>query len=156
MGRFVGIDYGRARIGLSLSDERKILASPLLAISVPHKMDLLLKELEKTLSPYYPLELFVIGFPLLMNGKEGEMAAEVRLFANALTSHFSIPHTLWDERLSSIQVDRVMKEASLNRKQRASKVDALAATLVLQSYMETKCHTGGANAMGLPSDCRRI
>lgn len=95
MGRFVGIDYGRARIGISLSDERKILASPLLALAVPHKQELLLKELEKTLSPYAPLELFVIGFPLLMNGKEGEMAIEVRAFANILTTHFSVPHVLW-------------------------------------------------------------
>lgn len=156
MGRLVGIDYGRARIGLSLSDERKILASPLVAIDVPHKMDLLLKELEKALSSYYPLDLFVVGLPLLMNGKEGEMAAEVRIFASALSSHFSIPYVLWDERLSSIQVDRVMKEASLNRKQRAGKVDALAATLVLQSYMETKCRTGGANALDLPPHCRPI
>jgi putative Holliday junction resolvase len=138
LGRFVGLDYGRARIGISLSDERKILASPLLALEVPRKPELLLKALEKTLSPYYPIELFVIGFPLLMNGKEGEMALEVRAFANNLTSHFSVPHVLWDERLSSLQVDRVLKEAALTRKQRSGKVDALAATLILQNYLETK------------------
>jgi putative Holliday junction resolvase len=125
-------------MGIALSDERKILASPLLALAVPKTADLLLKELDKTLTPYAPLELFVIGFPLLMNGKEGEMALEVRAFANILTSHFSVPHVLWDERLTSLQVDRALKETSLNRKQRSGKVDALAAALILQSYLEKK------------------
>ena len=80
----------------------------------------------------------MIGFPLLMNGKEGEMAQEVRTFATLLTSHFSVPHVLWDERLTSSQVDRALRETPLTRKQRSGKIDALAAALILQSYLEKK------------------
>ncbi len=138
MGRLACFDYGRARIGISLSDERKIIASSLTIIKVPKTLPLLLKEIEKALAPYVPFDLFIIGLPLLLNGKEGEMAEEAKAFGKALTAHFSIPCTYWDERLSSSQADRFMRDASLNRKERAQKVDAVCSTLILQNYLEAQ------------------
>ena len=138
MGRIASFDYGRARIGISLSDERKIIATPLSILKVPKTLPLLLKELEKALSPYAPFDLFLIGLPLLLNGKEGEMAQEAKAFGNALTAHFSVPCLFWDERLSSSQADRLMKQASLNRKERSQKVDSVCSTLILQNYLEAK------------------
>jgi len=138
MGRLAGFDYGRARIGISLSDERKIIASSLTTVKVPKTLPLLLKEIEKALAPYAPFDLFIIGLPLLLNGKEGEMAGEAKAFGKALTDHFSVPCTFWDERLSSFQADRLMREGSLNRKQRARRIDTVCSTLILQNYLEAQ------------------
>jgi putative Holliday junction resolvase len=138
MGRLVGFDYGRARIGISLSDERKIIASSLLVLKVPKTLPLLLKELEKVLAPYSPFDLFIIGLPLLLSGKEGEMAEEVKAFGKALTDHFSVPCIFWDERLSSSQADRFMREDSLSRKERAQRIDTVCSTLILQNYLEAQ------------------
>lgn len=138
MGRLASFDYGRARIGISLSDERQIIASPLSIIKVPKTIPLLLKEIEKALAPYSPFDLFIVGLPLLLSGKVGEMAEETQSFGKALSAHFSIPCVFWDERLSSCQADRMMKEASLNRRERAQKVDSVCSTLILQNYLETQ------------------
>ncbi len=138
MGRLASFDYGRARIGISFSDERKIIATPLSIIKVAKTIPLLLKEIEKVLAPYSPFDLFIIGLPLLLNGKEGEMAEETKSFGQILFSHFSIPCVFWDERLSSCQADRMMREASLNRKERAQKVDSVCSTLILQNYLESE------------------
>lgn len=137
MGRLVGFDYGRARIGVALSDEKKIIASPLTTLKMPKKKAILLfQELEKSLAPFAPFDCFLIGLPLLLNGKEGEMALEAKQFGEALFSYFKIPVAYWDERLSSSQADRLMKEDLLTRKERASHADTVAATLVLQNYLD--------------------
>ncbi len=138
MGRLISFDYGRARIGISMTDERQIIASPLSIIKVPKTVPLLLKEIEKTISSFAPFDLFIIGLPLLLNGKEGEMAEEVKEFGKSLSSHFSIPCIFWDERLSSSQADRMMREASLSRKERTQKIDTVCSTLVLQNYLESE------------------
>lgn len=138
MGRLVCFDYGRARIGISLSDERKIIANPLTVLKTPRTLPLLLQEIKKILAPYSPFDGFIIGLPLLLNGKEGEMAEEVKAFGKALSEHFSVPCIFWDERLSSSQADRLMKEASLTRKERAQKVDVVCSTLILQNYLEAQ------------------
>ena len=138
MGRIASFDYGRARIGISISDERKIIATSLSTIKVVKPIALLLKEIEKTLSPYSSFDLFVVGLPLLLNGKEGEMSEEATRFGKTVSAHFSIPCIFWDERLSSCQADRFLRESSLSRKQRSQKVDAVCSTLILQNYLESE------------------
>lgn len=138
MGRLACFDYGRARIGISVSDERKLIASPLSVLKVPKSARLLFQEMQKVLSPLFPFDLFIVGLPLLLNGKEGEMAEEAKAFGTALSQFFSIPCTYWDERLSSSQAEKLMKEASLTRKQRAAHVDTMASTLILQNYMDSQ------------------
>lgn len=137
MGRIAGFDYGRARIGISVSDEMRLIASSLTTLEVPKKSDLLFLQIAQLIAPYGAFDLFVIGLPLLLNGKPGEMAEEAKKFGEALSSHFSVPCLFWDERLSSSQADKFMKEASFNRKKRAGKVDAVAAVLILQNYLES-------------------
>ena len=66
------------------------------------------------------------------------MAEEVKEFGKSLSSHFSIPCIFWDERLSSSQADRMMREASLSRKERTQKIDTVCSTLVLQNYLESE------------------
>ncbi len=97
---------------------------------------MVLKEIEKSIEKIRPIELLVVGLPLLLTGQEGEMAKEAKAFGEALASFLSIPVLFWDERLSSCQAERMMKDDLLSRKQRASKVDTLAAILILQNYLD--------------------
>jgi putative Holliday junction resolvase len=135
MGRVVGIDYGRARVGVSISDETKFIARALACLPFSKKFPELLKE---TLKEFPDIEAIVIGLPLQMNGKEGIMATEVRAFAETLRPLFSMPILFWDERLSSAQAERSLKEAEFNRKKRAQMVDELAAVLILQNYLDSR------------------
>lgn len=134
MGRIVGLDYGRARVGVSISDETKFIARSVACLPFSKKFPQLLKE---TLKEFPNIEAIVVGLPIQMNGKEGIMATEVRAFGETLKGLFNIPILFWDERLSSCQAERSLKEADFNRKKRAQMVDALAAVLILQNYLDS-------------------
>lgn len=136
MGRLLGIDFGLARIGIAISDERKIIATALGSIKTK---DNPLVSIQNILKKYSSLEAIVVGLPLLLNGKEGDMALQARAFATLLESHFQIPVIFWDERLSSIQVERFLTECGVNRKKRAKTSDEQAAALILQDYLN--CHS---------------
>ncbi len=150
MGRFLGVDYGRARIGISHSDERKILSSPFSVFKNHKKKHVTLAEIEQKTQKLRPIELIVVGLPLLLSGEEGEMAKEAKAFGELLSSYLKVPCLFWDERLSSSQAERLMKEGALSRKERASHSDTFAATLILQNYLDfcektaLKNLTGGA------------
>jgi len=135
--RIIGIDYGRARIGIAQSDPMGILASPLPTIKAgkEHK-----ESIEKILSNLEdPIEAFVVGLPLHMSGRESEMSREVRKFAKLLEEISGKKIYLVDERLTSTFVEKEMGRAGINRKKRAQNVDALSAVVILQSYLES-CH----------------
>lgn len=129
MGRIAAIDYGLKRIGIAISDERKKVALPLTTVEGGKKAveNIAAAIREKN------VERFVMGLPLLMNGKKGEMAEAVEKFAKALEEALKIPVALLDERLSSRQAER---EIPLNRKARSERIDQVAATLILQSYLD--------------------
>ena len=136
MGKTAGIDYGRARIGVAFSDLMGMLASPrdpIKAEGSPEKSgELVARALSEA-------EAFVVGLPLHMSGKESELSLEARRFASALEEHSGKKVILWDERLSSAGADRLMKEqGGLSRKRRAAKIDSMSATLLLQSYLDSK------------------
>jgi putative Holliday junction resolvase len=136
LGRYLSIDYGRARIGSALTDEKKIIASPFHVFPRSKNIALTFAAIKEKLQAFLPIELIIIGLPLLLNGQEGPMALEAKAFGNDLSTFLQIPCIFWDERLSSSQADRLMKEDGLSRKKRAQSSDTLAATLVLQSYLD--------------------
>ena len=141
--RIVGLDFGLARIGIAVSDERKIIATPLLTLKTEKKIELTVEKLLKTLSENqalqkYEIEEIVIGFPLLMSGKTGFLADEVTHFVSILKTHTSIPIITWDERLTSVQAERSLRESSLSRKKRSSLIDTVAAVIILQNYLDSK------------------
>jgi putative Holliday junction resolvase len=138
VGRVAGIDYGTVRIGVALSDERRIIAQPLTKFSAHKTKEETAKALAELLLKHAPLDAVVIGLPLMMNGKESPMSQEVRAFAKILETLLSCPIIFWDERLSSAQIERTLKEGDVKRKQRAGLVDTLAATLILQNYLDTR------------------
>lgn len=135
MSRIVGIDYGKKRVGLAVSDDTKVLASPFQCIDAGKSIAATAANIMHALSVYPSLELFVLGYPLLLNGKEGEMGACVRKLSELLQGLQSTPVILWDERLSSAQAERLL--AHMTRKKRTQHVDTLAASIILQSYLDS-------------------
>lgn len=141
--RILGIDYGLSRIGLALSDERQIIALPLMVVKADKRSEqtlaILLKTFDEICQKFQcQLEEIIIGLPLMMSGKTGILANEVKLFVQLFTQHCSIPIKTWDERLTSVQAERSLREGSLNRKKRTKLVDTVSATLILQSYLDSK------------------
>ncbi len=135
MGRIVGIDFGTARIGLAITDEMRIITQPLATVqaskNVKQTADLIAKELER----FKKIDTIVIGLPLLLSGKEGEMATLAKAFGAAVEARMGVPVVYWDERLTSSQVDRMLRDSDVSRKKRATLSDQLAAAAILQNYM---------------------
>jgi len=134
MGRLLGIDYGRVRIGVSVSDETQMIARPLCCLE--YKKDFI-EKLQKELKSLLPIDEVIIGLPLDMRGKDSPMTEEVRKFADYLHQALQLPVVLWDERLTSTQAERQLRDAGMKRKERAQHSDTLAASLILQSYLDT-------------------
>lgn len=135
MGRLLGIDYGKARIGLAVSDETKLVARPLGSLE---NCSTFFKALQRQIQPLLPIESIILGLPLLLSGKESPMSTEVRKFSERLQEALPFPVILWDERLTSAQADRSLRDAGLKRRERAKVEDTFAATLILQSYLDYK------------------
>lgn len=141
--RFVGIDYGMARIGIAISDESKTIARSLTTMASEKKMGATVQKLVQLLHKHeeeynYSIEEIVVGLPLLMSGKKGLLADEVGHFIEELKKSIPIPIFLWDERLTSVQADRSLREGKMNRKKRAAHVDVVAAMIILQNYLDHK------------------
>lgn len=137
MGRILGIDFGMKRIGLARSDPMKIIASPLKTVMAGKNLeataDLILQELDG-------IETIVLGLPLLLSGKDSDTTTTVRKFAAILEKKSALPLILWDERLTSKQVEKLMIEGNVSRKKRSSHVDTMSATLILQNYLDGNSH----------------
>ncbi len=137
MGRIVGIDYGKTRIGVAVSDERRIIATALETIRASKNPLETAKEIVKALSSYKNIDLVVIGLPLHLNGKESEMSQSVRAFATVLVEVLPVPLVFWDERLTSAGVEKMLKGIDMSRKKRALVSDALSAVSILQNYLDS-------------------
>ena len=134
-GRLVGLDVGTETIGVAVSDARRIIASPDLTLyrrKWSEDAAALSAMLEKQ-----EIAGFVVGYPLNMDGTAGPRAQATRAFARNLQSEFPMPLLLWDERLSTAAVNRMMiDEMDINRKRRAELVDKLAASYILQGVLD--------------------
>jgi putative Holliday junction resolvase len=131
----LGIDYGSKRMGLAVSDLSKTIAT---SYKILYRQNIKndLADLERVIKEK-EIGAIVMGLPLQMNGEEGEIAAEVRKFAEKLEENFSLPILLWDERLSSSAVESfLIKEVDLSRKKRAKVLDASAAAYILQGALD--------------------
>ena len=132
--RIIALDHGTVRIGVALSDELKMIASPLEFIPAEPFADVLTRL--KALIREKEVELIVIGMPRNMDGSYGPAAEKVREFATALKDALAIPLKMWDERLTSTQANRMMAEGGVKRDKRKQKVDGMAAAIFLQSYLD--------------------
>jgi putative holliday junction resolvase len=139
-GRILAIDYGSRRMGLAVSDLLGITAQGLETLERKNKRRDFAR-LERVLREYQVIEI-VLGNPLRMSGEEGAQSQKVAEFADELRKKFQVPVHLWDERLTSAEANRVLREAELSIKKRAQAVDRMAAVLILQSFLQSRSTAG--------------
>lgn len=132
--RILALDHGTVRIGVALSDELKMIATPLEYIHAEPFNGFLtrLKELIRVKE----VELILVGMPRNMDGSYGPAALKVQEFVAVLKDVVAAPIKLWDERLTSAQANRFLIEGNVRRADRKAKVDKMAAAILLQSYLD--------------------
>lgn len=131
----LGVDYGSKRMGLAVSDlGRSIATSHKILYRGEWQKDV--AELKKIIAEK-EIGGLVYGLPLQMNGEEGEIAKEVRAFAEKLATEIDLPYIFWDERLSSSAVEKfLIKEVDMSRGKRKKILDASAAAYILQGALD--------------------
>ena len=137
MGRVAALDIGTVRIGFAVSDPLRYIATPYPFILAGKTNQETLSHILKELHKFSDIDVLVLGFPLLLSGQEGKGAKEVRLLADLLKSSCSFPIVLWDERLTTAQVEKSLKECSVSRKKRTQIIDSLTAALILENYLSS-------------------
>ena len=138
--RLLGLDLGTKTIGLARSDLSRTVATPLETIART-KFTNDIKRLFELIDTMEIVAL-VIGLPLNLNGSEGPRAQATRSFARNLTKHTNLPLVLWDERLSTVAVERTLLEADVSRKRRAEVIDKMAASFILQGALDRLANIG--------------
>jgi putative Holliday junction resolvase len=136
-GRLLAVDWGEIRFGLALSDESQTLATPLETLvrragkrfPVPRFLDIV--------EAHAPVGI-VVGLPLESTGVEGASAAAARLVADAIARRSDLPLELWDERMSTARALAAIQEQGGSTRGRRSEVDALAAAVMLQNFLDAR------------------
>jgi putative pre-16S rRNA nuclease len=134
--RVLGLDVGSRTIGLAVSDPLGITAQGLETIRRKNKRTDFAQL--ATVIRQYEVSEIVVGYPLRLSGAEGIQSEKMHHFATDLRKRFPLPVHLWDERLSSSQANRLLREFDLSIKKRAGAVDRMAAVLILQSWMDAR------------------
>jgi len=137
MPRFLGIDHGKKRIGLAVSDPDATLASPLTTVAASGRLS---DQVAAVLScaKEYDIDAFVVGLPLNMDDTEGDQAKTVRRFGAELGRVSGKPVHYWDERLSSHAAEELLRPAELTRKKRKARLDRVAAQVILQGFLDAR------------------
>jgi putative Holliday junction resolvase len=129
----MGIDVGEKRIGVALSDETGFLASAHSAIrSEGRARD---TAAVARLAREHAVSVVVVGMPLSLSGQPGPQAEKARRFGQALAQH-DLEVVFWDERLTTLEAQRYLREGGMRRAKRAESLDATAAAILLQSYLD--------------------
>jgi len=134
--RILSLDHGTRRIGVAVSDELKIIATPLEYIPAD-PLDGVIARLQ-TLIREKDVELILIGMPRNMDGTFGPASQKVKDFIASLQPHITMPVKTWDERLTSVMANRALLEGNVRRADRKQKVDKMAAAILLQSYLDSR------------------
>lgn len=132
----MGVDLGKARTGLSICDKSEFLASPLTVVS-EHNRDRLIEAIT-TAAKENRAELLVVGLPRNMDGTEGESAQNARAIGAALQESTGLPVVFWDERGTTVTAHGYLNETNVRGKKRKAVVDAVAATIILQNYLDSR------------------
>jgi putative Holliday junction resolvase len=133
--RILALDHGTRRIGVAVSDETKTIAQPLEYIPAEPFAEFL-RRLKKILAEK-EVDFILLGLPRNMDGSYGPAAEKVQTFAGILKTAITIPIKMWDERLTSTMANRVLLQGNVRRDKRKEKVDAMAAAILLQSYLDS-------------------
>ncbi len=135
--RILGLDYGTKTVGVALSDERGVIAEPLLTITRerPTKLRKTYAQIEAIITEK-EVEKIVIGLPMLLNGDEGERAEATRTFASDLARRTGLPVLFVDERLTTTEAMRILADTGVAGSGRKQYVDKMAAAIILQNYLD--------------------
>ncbi|MFN3409705.1 MAG: Holliday junction resolvase RuvX [Limisphaerales bacterium] len=134
--RVLALDPGTVRIGVALSDELQMIASPQPPLAAEPE-DALLRSLAELVRDKQ-VELILLGLPRNMNGTFGPAAERARALGEKLRAALGVPVREWDERLTSAQAERALIEGGVRREQRKGKTDSVAAAILLQSYLDAQ------------------
>lgn len=143
--RIMGLDFGSKTVGVAVSDSLLITAQgvEIIGRKEENKLRRTLARIEELIEEYQ-VEEIVLGLPKNMNNTEGQRVALTREFAEKLERRTGLPVIFWDERLTTVAADRAMIEAGIRREKRKSYVDKIAASLILQGYLDSRRETDGA------------
>lgn len=133
--RILALDHGTVRIGVALSDDLKMIASPREFLPAEPFGDLV--EKLKFLVREYEVELILVGLPRNMDGSYGEATTKVRSFIAALKDVLLVPIRTWDERLTTVTAARQLRSGGTKAKDQRAKVDSASAAVLLQSYLDS-------------------
>lgn len=134
----MALDVGERRVGVAMSDLSQTLASPYTTLQA-HPQAVLFQKIQQLIIKEEVVEL-VIGLPISLNGQEGPQAQRIRQFIAAITLCVSIPLHTCDERYTTAEAQRMMIEAGLRPEQRKAKIDEVAASIILQDYLNQQHH----------------
>ena len=137
--RALGVDLGKLRVGLALSDETGTIASPLTTIRRRRGKRAPLSQIEET-ALRHDVKVVVVGLPLDLSGCESDWSREVREIARKLGAHLELPVHLIDERMSSVQAKQAVRGIGLPRRKREERerVDSAAAAIILQRWLDQR------------------
>jgi len=132
--RLLGLDLGSKRIGVALSDELGLTAQPLLVLERRSRA----KDIQALgeLIEAHQVEEVVLGLPRRMSGELGPEAEKVQVFGRLLAEATGRPVAYWDERLSTVSAERVLLQGDVSRAKRKRVIDKVAASLILQGYLD--------------------
>jgi putative Holliday junction resolvase len=139
--RVLGVDYGQKRIGLAISDPLGIFAQPLETVEAPDLASA--ADRIAAICKERSVETILVGLPRNMDNTLGPSARDALAFKDMLSAKTGLPTVAWDERLSTMQAERSLRETGLSRHKRQARVNAVAAQVILQSYL-------GAQKKGAP------
>jgi len=131
--RTAALDVGDARIGVAVSDELGITARGI-GVVARRGGQRDLDAIDALLTAYRPVRL-VLGLPLNMDGSEGKQAAKVRAFGARLAAHLATDIEYWDERLTTVEAEEILRQTAVSPRKRRGLVDQVAATVILRSYL---------------------
>ena len=144
--RILGVDYGRARIGVAISDELGMLAHPLETIPAA-RLETAAKRIAELVREK-DVAAVVLGMPRHMTGEMGVAAAEVTVFADKLRPLLKCELVLWDERLTTTAANRALRDAGQKTRRTRGVVDQVAAQMILQGYLDRLKGTREMNDSG--------
>jgi putative holliday junction resolvase len=143
MNPILALDFGRARIGVAVSDELQLLAHPLETIPTKEQPESRVAKIvhEKK------VDHIVVGIPKQMNGQIGTAATEVLKFVEKLRAILPCPVVTWDERLTTVAAHRALRDAGKKTRNTRHYVDQVAAQMILQSYLDRRAHEKAAGGL---------
>lgn len=156
MARLMALDVGKVRIGVAICDSRGVLASPYTTLHISRNEEQTWKAIQQIIDETETEEL-IVGLPISLDGQLHAQGQQIQSFAQRLQEHISVPLTLWDERFSTVEAQRLLMQRELDegekrqkrgsrqrtqskRRRRGHEIDALAATIILEDYLSQHPH----------------